>query len=275
MTIRHLKIFVAVCRRNSITGAAEKLYMTQPAVSLAIKELEESYGVKLFDRLTRRIQLTQDGRRLLEYALHIVGLFDDMEQAMRNPDAAGELKIGSSLTIGACLMPSYTGKLTQRHPNITPKVVVDNSDSIIKGVTEGRLDLGLVEGIVNDDSLCATAFMEDMLVAVCGSKHPFAQREAVSMDEFLAQPLLLREHGSGGRELFESMVMLLGKQVDPLWESVSTTALIRAVEAGNGVSVLPEKLVREHMEAGRVCKVTLGQAMVSRSFYLIYHPQLH
>ncbi|MEA5015336.1 MAG: LysR family transcriptional regulator [Candidatus Limiplasma sp.] len=271
MTIRHLRIFVAVCREASITNAAEKMYMTQPAVSLAIKELEENYGVKLFDRLTRRIQITQDGKRLLEYALHMVGLFDEMEQAMRNPDAAGELKIGSSLTIGACLLPAYTQRLTRRHPNITPKVVVDNSDSIIKAVAEGRIDLGLVEGSVSDESLCARAFMEDALVAVCARQHPFAQRDAVSMDEFLAEPLLLREHGSGGRELFESMVTLLGKQANPLWESVSTTALIRAVEAGNGVAVLPQRLVGEYIQAGRIRKAPLEGPMLSRWFYLIYH----
>jgi DNA-binding transcriptional LysR family regulator len=112
MTIRHLRILVAVCECGSITTAAEKLYMTQPAVSLAIKELEEHYGVKLFDRLTRRIQITEDGRRMLDYAIHVVALFDEMEQAMKNPDAAGEIKIGSSLTIGpACCRNMWNGWL--------------------------------------------------------------------------------------------------------------------------------------------------------------------
>lgn len=271
MTIRHLRIFVKVCACESITKAAIKLYMTQPAVSLAIRELEEDYGIKLFDRLSRHIQITESGKRMLEYAIHIVDLFDDMERGMKNPDAAGELRIGSSLTIGACLLPRYLEKLTSLCPGIKPRVIVNNSDSIVKSVREGQLDIGLVEGAVSDDTLIFRSFMEDSLTAVCGPGHPFSQRDNVSLDDFLSQPLLLRERGSGTRELFQSAVTLLGMQLDPAWESVSTTALIRATEAGNGVSVLPEKLVEEYLAAGRLKKVALQNPQLSRSFFLIYH----
>ena len=271
MTLRHLRIFVKVCECESITIAAEKLYMTQPAVSLAIKELEEHYGIRLFDRFSRRIQITYDGKRILEYAIHIVELFNDMERAMKNPDAMGELRIGSSLTIGTCLLSRYLEDLTLLCPGIKPRVIVNNSESIIKSIRSGHLDIGLVEGVISDEALVFNSFMKDSLVAVCGQRHPFAQSEIVGLDEFLSQPLLLRERGSGTRELFQSAVNLLGKQVDPIWESVSTTALIRAVEAGNGVSVLPEKLVDEYLAAGRLRKVPLQSSPLSRSFYLIYH----
>lgn len=266
-----MKIFVTVCKYESITKAAEKLYMTQPAVSLAIKELEENYGIKLFDRLTRRIQITEDGRRLLEYAVHLVALFDDMERVMKNPDAVGELRIGSSLTIGACLLPKYTKKLALQYPGIKQRVSIDNSDNIVKAVAEGQIDIGLVEGAINDKLLYAKAFMDDHLVAICGRSHSFAQSQVVSLDEFLSQPLLLRERGSGTRELFESAVTLLGKQVNPAWESISTTALIYAVEAGSGVSVLPKKLVFEYIAAGRLREVQLQAPVLSRSLYLIHH----
>ena len=275
MTIRHLRIFVKVCECESITNASKILYMTQPAVSLAIRELEENYGIKLFDRLSRRIQITDSGKRMLAYAVHIVELFDDMERGMKNPDAVGELRIGSSLTIGACLLPRYLEKLTSLCPGIKSHVFINNSDSIVKSVREGQLDIGLVEGMVGDDTLFFISFMEDNLIAVCGQSHPFAQRESVSLDEFLSQPLLAREPGSGTRELFQSAVTLLGKQLNPAWESVSTTALIRAAEAGNGVSVLPEKLVEEYLAAGRLKKVPLGNPQLSRSFYLIYHKNKH
>jgi len=271
LTIRHLRIFVKVCECKSITNAAKKLYMTQPAVSLAIRELEESYGIRLFDRLSRRIQITDNGKRMLEYVIHIVDLFDDMERAIKNPDAVGELRIGSSLTIGSYLLPRYVERLTSLFPGIKPRVFVNNSDSIFKSVKEGRLDIGLVEGAVSDDTLIISSFMDDRLIAVCGQRHPFAQRESISLDEFLSQPLLLRERGSGTRELFQSAVTLLGKHIDPAWESVSTTALIRAAEAGNGVAVLPEKLVEEYLAVGRLVRVPLQNLQLSRSFFLIYH----
>ncbi|MDD5659574.1 MAG: LysR substrate-binding domain-containing protein [Actinomycetota bacterium] len=194
-----------------------------------------------------------------------------MERVMKNPDAVGELRIGSSLTIGTCLLPKYTKNLALRYPNIKQRVSIDNSDNIVKAVAEGQIDIGLVEGAVNDKLLFAKAFMDDHLVAVCGRSHPFAQSQVVSLDEFLSQPLLLRERGSGTRELFESAVTLLEKQVNPVWESISTTALIYAVEAGNGVSVLPEKLVVEYIAAGRLREVKLQTPVLCRSLYLIHH----
>ncbi|MBQ2755728.1 MAG: LysR family transcriptional regulator [Oscillospiraceae bacterium] len=277
MTIRHLRIFVSVCRHESITLAANELYMSQPAVSLAIKELEENYGIKLFDRLMRKIKITEDGKRMLEYATHIIALFDEMERAVTNPDAAGELRIGSSLTIGACLIPGYIGQLAEKAPAITPRIVIDNSDNIVNGVLSGQLDIGLIEGTVDDPSLVVKNFMDDRIVAICGSTHPFAERTAVSLDEFLSQPLFLREHGSGTREIFQSAVTLLGKTLVPTCESISTTAIIRAVEAGSGVSVLPERLVEGYVQAGTVKKLELsdisysGEHPLSRSFHLIYH----
>ncbi|MDO4548776.1 MAG: LysR family transcriptional regulator [Clostridia bacterium] len=271
MTIRHLRIFVAVCEDGSITGAARGLYMTQPAVSLAIRELEEGYGLKLFDRLSRGIQLTGEGRRMLEYASHVISLFDEMESAMKSPEAAGELRIGSSLTIGARLLPGYTQQLVRRCPGMKPRVFIDNSNNVIDSVIHGRRDVGLVEGAVRDDALVATAFMEDALLAVCGRENPLAAEISVTIDRFLAQPLLLRERGSGTRELFQSAITLMGKTCVPAWESISTTALIHAVEAGCGVSVLPRRLVEEHIHAGKLLKINLENIDLRRSFFLIHH----
>jgi DNA-binding transcriptional LysR family regulator len=161
-------------------------------------------------------------------------------------------------------------RLADLHPAIKPRVIIDITERIIHLVRNGQLDIGLVEGTVNDPSLIVQPFMEDKLIAVCGRSHSFSDGRSVDMDLFLAQPLLLRERGSGTRELFQSAVTLTGREVDPAWESVSTTALIRAVETGNGVSVLPEKLVAEHLGT-RLMRVSLDSPSLSRSFSLIYH----
>jgi DNA-binding transcriptional LysR family regulator len=272
MTIRHMRVFVTVCRYGSITAAAKELYISQPAVSLAIKELEDYYGITLFDRLTRQIQITSDGKRLLDYAIHLVNLFDDMEHALKDPDAVGELRIGSSLTIGACLLPGYTHILKDMYPKVKQHVTIDNSDNIVKAVINGRIDVGLVEGAVNSDTLISYPFAHDKLVAICGPAHEYADDRAVELDEFLAQPLLLREHGSGARELFESMVVATtGKLVEPVWESISNTALIYAVKSGNGVSVLPEMIVANYLKSGDICEINLNMPPVMRDFNLIYH----
>ena len=107
MTLRHLRIFVTVCETGSMTAAAQILYIAQPAISLAVSEMEEHYKVRLFDRISRRLYLTDSGRQALEYARHIIALFDEMEQGVRGGQAAKELRIGTSITIGSCLLPGY------------------------------------------------------------------------------------------------------------------------------------------------------------------------
>ena len=136
MTLRHMKILVAVCAENSITKAAERLHIAQPAVSIAVKELEEYYGVKLFDRISRRLYLTDTGRTFLEYAAHIVALFDDMERSIRQWELSGKLRIGASITIGTHLMPRYVNAFYRNHPQSSIDVFIGSSDIIEKDSAE-------------------------------------------------------------------------------------------------------------------------------------------
>lgn len=138
MTLRHLRIFVAVCEEGSVTLAAEKLYLSQPAVSLAIHELEEHYGVRLFDRISRKLYLTSAGNRFLEYAVHISSLFDEMERDIQNWDTLGALRIGSSITIGAALIPKAVALYSQQYPDVEIKMVIDNSQVIEKKVLDRK-----------------------------------------------------------------------------------------------------------------------------------------
>ena len=135
MTIRHMKIFVAVCRQGSVTGAAQALYLAQPSVSLAIRELEEYYGVRLFDRISRRMQLTQEGRQMFSYASHIVSLFDEMEQSIKNWDSLGTLRVGSSISFSSIQCKSVTnfffssGMMTNPPPKVQALMVKVDQNS--------------------------------------------------------------------------------------------------------------------------------------------------
>ena len=130
MTLRHLRIFVTVCETGSMTAAAQILYIAQPAISLAVSEMEEHYKVRLFDRISRRLYLTDSGRQALEYARHIIALFDEMEQGVGGGQAAKELRIGTSITIGSCLLPGYIRELKERFPSLTVQAAVGNSEAI-------------------------------------------------------------------------------------------------------------------------------------------------
>lgn len=275
MTLRHMKIFVAVCDCGSITLAAQKLCCTQPAVSLAIKELETYYGVTLFDRISRKLFITEAGKRFFTYADQIVSLFDEMEKGIKDWDSIGLLRIGASITIGTCLIPDYVRRFSIQHPNIKITITIDNSHVIINKILLNELDFALIEGIAHSDSIASQAFMEDELVLICGADHCLAAKSEVSLDELASQPFILREKGSGTRELFDSTMLIHDLTVTPSWESISTDAIINAVALGIGISVLPLKLVKRDIDEHRLVSVKTKGIEFKRSFNVVYHKDKH
>ena len=271
MTLRHMKILVAVCAENSITKAAERLHIAQPAVSIAVKELEEYYGVKLFDRISRRLYLTDTGRTFLEYAAHIVALFDDMERSIRQWELSGKLRIGASITIGTHLMPRYVNAFYRNHPQSSIDVFIGSSDIIEKKILQNDLDFALIEGTVHSDSILCTTYMKDRLAIICSPNDPLYKEETLTIEHLLSRPLLLREIGSGTRELFDHTLASLEYDYTPAWESTSTEALINAAGEGLGVSVLPHMLVQDALKKGAVVELQISDLQLGRGFHIICH----
>ena len=235
MTLRHLKIFVAVCESDSITAAAEKLYLAQPAVSLAIRELEEYYDIRLFDRISRRLYLTEAGREFLSYASHIVALFNEMEQGARDLSVRGRLRVGSSITVGNCYMTLYVKNFLVSHPDCDIRVKVTSSDEIESDILSSELDFAVIEGAVHSENIVTETYRDDALTAICPPDSPLAAEKTVASYELCKYPMLLREKGSGTRELIDTTLGSLGVNCEPAWESTDTMALIEAVGAGLGV----------------------------------------
>ncbi len=271
MTIRHLNIFVTVCEKESVTGAAEALYLAQPAVSLGIKELEEHYRVKLFDRISKRLYLTEEGRKLLGYAAPIISLYREMEQNMGSDDPAGTLRIGCSVTIGTCFLSEYLTAFQKRYPQALVRVCINRSSIIEEKVLKNELDFGFIEGAVHSDYLRSEPYQEDELAVLCGRTHPFYHKGNVLLEELLTQPLLLREQGSGTREVFENAVAGMGGTISPAWESMSTGALLEGTIAGIGISVLPYRLAKSELEDGRLRTVSVPGLNLKRTFFFVYH----
>lgn len=269
-----MKIFVAVCRCKSATAAAEQIGIAQPAVSLAIRELEQYYGVRLFDRISHRLILTEEGRQLLEYADKIISLFDEAESGIRDWDSFGILRIGSSITIGTCLIPDYVRRFRLQYPKIKVRVTIDNSAEIEKKILENQLDFALIEGNIHSDSILCHRFLKDKLVLVCNAKDAPCPDE-VSLEQLGSLPFLLREKGSGTRELFDSTLLTRGIVVTPEWESISTEAIISAVSCGLGVSALPFRLVEQALSEKRLKRIRVRGLAFERYFSLIYHKDKH
>lgn len=271
MTLRNLRIFRTVCDLGSVTAAAEKLYLSQPAVSAVIGEMEQHFGVKLFDRISRRLHITEAGKRVYEYAAHILTLYDEMENGIRDWGKAGVLRIGSSITIGNRLLPGIVKKFSAENPEIKLKVTIDNSSAIERLVTQGELDVGLIEGVTRQPQLIVRQFMEDKLVVLCGRGHPLWEKGEASPRELCSYPFILREKGSGTRELFDSSLLIHNLAVEPVWESISTSAIVEAVAENLGLTALPYRLVEKEIKRGRVRPVEVPGLSLTRNFYLLRH----
>ena len=272
MTLRHMKIFCAVCDSDcNTTKAAEKLNMTQPAVSLAIKELERYYGIVLFDRIGRRLQITPAGRDFLEYAVRICAQFDDMEREMKNWDTIGLLRVGASITIGSQFLSGYVKAFYHRHPGTEVQVMINPSKRLEKALMNNELDFALTEGNLHNPAMRYETYMEDRLSIIASPRSGLRQGQRLTLDEFKKQRFLLREKGSGTRTVFDNAAAAAGVSVRPIWESASNTALVNAVINGLGIAVLPHRMIQGPLERGLIITIGAEGMDFRRNFYIVYH----
>ncbi|GAA6493013.1 LysR family transcriptional regulator [Candidatus Bariatricus faecipullorum] len=270
MTLRHLKIFVSVYQNRGFTRAGQELHLAQPSVSLAIRELEAYYGVRLFERIGRRIYPTVQGEDFYGYAIHIVSLFDEMEKKVRNWDTLGTLRIGTSITIGTRILPRLLKEFSAQFPQTETRAVICNSAAIEQQLLDSRIDLGLIETRPEHPELLSEPFMQDSLCAVLPSGHVLAARKAVTLSELSAYPFFMREEGSAVREVLKARLSLEQLSVQPAWESTSTQAIVQGVAAGLGVSVLPLLMVRKDITEGTVQGLPLDPPL-NRELHVVYH----
>ena len=272
MTLRHMMIFRAVCEAEyNTTRAAQMLHMTQPAISLAIKELEQYYGLRLFDRIGRRLQITDAGKLFLQYATHISELFNDMETGLRDWGTKGILRVGASITIGSQFLPGYVKAFSNLYPGIDVRVIVEQGERLEKKLLGNELDVALTEGIVHDANIVSEAYLEDHLSIICAADKGWQQGQSVSMEEFKKQRFLLREPGSGTREVFDRTIAQAGLSITPIWEAMSTTALVNAVINGLGIAVLPHRMILPALKHGLIVTVKVQELQFRRNFYITYH----
>ena len=215
MTLRHMKIFVAVFRHSNITKAAQELHLAQPSVSLAIKELENYYGIRLFERIGKRISPTEGGKEFFGYSLHIVSLFEEMEKRMKNWDVSGTIRIGSSITIGTHILPGLIRNYQAEFPDLKINAIISNSSTIENHILDNTIDLGLIETQPEHEDIQAIPFMKDSLCAIVGCSHPLAKESSVTLFDLAQYPFLMREKGSAGREILDSYFSIQQLNVRP------------------------------------------------------------
>ena len=255
MNLRHLTIFKKVCDEGSITQAARQLYMTQPAVSHAISELEEELGTPLFDRLSRRLYLTGAGRILLEKSTRLLAMYEDLTLSARSLEADAPMRLGSTITLANSVLPEAMKRWNALGRFAPARVTIDKAAEIERLLAAGEIDLALLEGVVHLENLTAAPLSSTRLLIVCAPESPFYRSNNLSVSALLDLPLLLRETGSAIRDTFDSALLLHGKKAIPQWISVNSQALIEAVKQGLGVSVLPETIARGALASGLLAEL--------------------
>ncbi len=271
MTLRHLKIFIKVADSGSMTAAAKALFIAQPTVSQAVSELEDYYGIKLFDRLSKRLYLTEKGTHLLSYARHLTSLEDEMEKAMKNPDKSGVIKVGASLTIGTYLLPKLVRSFTDQYPLLQIKATVKNTQDIERLLMQNSIDFALVEGVVHTPDISATPFMDDKLLLVCSKNHPLRKVKKILPAALNNLQFIVREPGSGTRELFENMMATHEIKWQLAWECNGSDVLKSAAINGLGIAVISQRLVEREIESGELFGLKIDGIDLRRKFSVIYH----
>lgn len=273
LNLTQLRAFAAVARTGSFSKSAQELSVTQPAVTVQIRQLERHVGMPLFDRVRPRARLTEAGQTLFQYARRIFALADEAEQALELARGfkAGRLKLVASLTAAAYYLPPLIAAFKRRYPGIQIQLAVDNSQRVAERILALSEDLGVLTGEPEDPHLVLEPFCEDSLVLIASPWHPWARRRDVSLHELVDQPFILREAGSATRALVEQRLAALGVAFRVIMELGSNEAIKRTVEAGDGVTLISEAIVQREVEAGRLAMLRIREPGLVRRFYLVYH----
>ncbi len=269
MTLRHLKIFTAVCEYGGITKAAEALHLTQPAVSHTISELEKYYDFILFDRINQRLVITDMGREILLKAHEIIGAFKEFEEFAHFGGNSPKVRIGCSLTLGQTVIPQYLRRAYDMIERIEPQIVIATSSEIESGLEMGRFDFAILDSEVSSPYLIVKPLIKDRLIFIANKESMFPHK--MTAYELSCCPLILREQGSASREIFENMMKKECIEVEPLIQSENNQAIVSCLYASLGIALMPESFVIGHIQRGRFEEIEVEGFEGTQNSYIAIH----
>lgn len=274
MADRRLQVFHAVAKNLSFTKAAEALFMTQPAVTFQIKQLEEQFNTRLFERGHGRITLTPAGELVLEYTVKILALSDEMETRLSEMtgEMRGPLLVGASTTIAEFMLPRILGEFNSLYPQVRARLIVANSEIIENRISEHTLDVGLIETAAKDPDLGSEACCDDELQVICAPDYPLAGEKAVTPRTLREYEFISREPGSGTREVTDAYFRAAGiapENLKTLMELGSPEALKGVVSTGLGFAIVSRAVFEKEQQLGTLVAIPLKPPL-RRSLYLVY-----
>lgn len=270
-TLRQLEIFLATAQQENLTKAAESLSMSQSAASGALKELESQFDINLFDRVGKRLQLNDIGRSLQATAEALLERANELENLLSNQSNTISIKLGATLSIGNYLSVPMIGRFLQTNPEAKINLEVGNTETIAHKIAHFELDIGLIEGEINNPDLEIEPWLRDELSVFCAPSHPILAKKEITDDDLLAMPWIVREPGSGTRQTFNRAMHDLLPKLNILLELQHTEAIKRAVEQGLGIGCLSKITLKDAFERGSLVPIQIKNRDFKRWLYTIIH----
>lgn len=270
-SLRHLQIFTAAARLESVSAAAAELSMSQSAASAALLELERRYDRPLFDRVGKRLRINETGRALLPAAHDLLDRSEEIDALLAGRLGPGFFRLGATQTIGSHVAPELMEAYARRHPSASLSLEIGNTAEIANKVADFSLDLALIEGELTHRDLRMTEWLGDELVLICSPSHPLARQRQVTVADLLEERWVVREKGSGTRQTLDrAMYPYLEKWRIGL-ELQQIEAIIETVAVSSMIGCVSELAVHESLERGRVIRLDIPGLDLRRRFFILSH----
>lgn len=273
MNFRKLKIFYETALCLNMTKVARDMYISQPSISQSIHELENEVGVKLFDRIGKKLFLTGEGEVFLNYTRRILNLYDEGMKTLNDYayNSKGRITIGASTTIGIYILPDIIKSFSEKYKDIEISIIIENTTNIKNLILQNKVDFAYVEGEVKSREINIEKIWEDELVFICGNDHKWKNINVIKADDLSGEKLIMREYGSGSREIIENYLKSKEINYDIFLELGNTEAIKKTVEANLGIGCVSEKCIEEKLRYGDLNCFRLEGRKIKRELLLINH----
>lgn len=276
MEYQALRTFVAVVEEKNFTRAGERLNLSQPAVSLHIKQLEAEFQAQLLDRSPKHLYVTAAGEILYKRAVQILNMYQKTQEELfaHLHTVTGTLRIGASFTIGEYILPGMIAQFSKNYPDVDVQVMISNTEQVVKEVKLLQCDIGLIEGQVQDQELAMHPFMNDEMVLAVPTTHRLAGKKTIQIDELHDETWIVREEGSGTRVYTDHVIRSLGLRTDKLITLGSNQAVTEAVIIGLGITVISRWVVQRPLQYGELACPTIQEHAFPRMLSYIVPPHI-
>lgn len=271
MTLRHLKVFIEVVETGKMSAAAKNLYIAQPSVSQAIHELENHYHTLLFRRYSKKLYITESGKLLYTYAKQLTAQFERMEENMLTENHRKKFRIGATISVGGSILSPVVKRFREDFPDLDVYVFVGNTQEIEERLLNMDLDAGIIEGFVKSPDLITIPLLEDPMVLACSKEHPLAQHNTLYVKDLQDQEFVIRESGSGTRELLDRFLESHDIRITVAFEVHTPDSIKNALRINQCLTLISARLVEQELKSGEFVAFSSRDSQWSRYFRVVYH----